>query len=282
MRKLALALCLLTTFETTATAEVIKVASWNIEHLRDGDGEGPNERRAANFYLLGEYVKRINADVFALQEIENAEALARVFDPKLYRFFLSTRNNTQRTAFVVRRGIQVARHPDVTALNTSGSLRHGVDIEITIGTNTIRLLSVHLKSGCFDGALAGSMSTNCQRLASQIPHLENWIDARAAANTPLVVMGDFNRRFDAAGDQFWPMIDDGAPAGLNLSRITQGRTSGCWGGEFPMYIDHIVYDQSVANWVVPGSFQQFIYSESADMKEELSDHCAIAVTLDIP
>jgi hypothetical protein len=95
-------------------------------------------------------------------------------------------------------------------------------------------------------------------------------------------MGDFNRRFDAPGDQFWPMIDDGAPTGLDLSRITEGLTSGCWGGEFPTYIDHLVYSQEVTNWVIPGSFQQFIYAETEDMKEELSDHCAVAITLDVP
>ena len=264
-----------------AQAEIVKIATWNIEHLRDTDGEGPNSRTAANYYLLSDYVARINADVIALQEIENEGALVRIFDPKVYRFFVSTRNSVQRTAFVVRRGIQVTRHPDFTALNTSGQLRNGIDIEITIGAQSIRLLAVHLKSGCFAGTLTGTMSQNCQRLATQIPLLEGWIDARAGQSTPLIVMGDFNRRFDAAGDHFWPDIDDGNPAGLNLSRITQGRVSGCWGGEFPMYIDHIVHDQRVANWIVPGTFQKFIYAETEDMKEELSDHCAIAVTLDI-
>ncbi|MDH3690729.1 MAG: hypothetical protein OEU36_14870 [Gammaproteobacteria bacterium] len=38
------------------------------------------------------------------------------------------------------------------------------------------------------------------------------MDARAAAGIPFIVMGDFNRRFDVPGDEFWPEIDDGKPA----------------------------------------------------------------------
>jgi hypothetical protein len=33
---------------------------------------------------------------------------------------------------------------------------------------------------------------------------------------------------------------------------------------------------------VPGSFHHFIYAESENMKEGLSDHRPIAITLDVP
>ena len=49
------------TLACPALAEVIKIATWNIEHFRDTDSEGPNSRRAANFYLLGDYTSRLNA-----------------------------------------------------------------------------------------------------------------------------------------------------------------------------------------------------------------------------
>ena len=116
-------------------------------------------------------------------------------------------------------------------------MRHGVDIEIMVNGQSIRLLSVHLKSSCFEKLLT-SEEQSCRRLASQVPILEKWIDERASNGMPFVVMGDFNRRFNKKNDDFWPEIDDGEPAGLGLIRATEGFSSECWGGKYPDYIDH--------------------------------------------
>ena len=228
----------------------------------------------------------LNADVFALQEVENERALARVFDPQLYQFFVSTRSGgfKQRTGFVVRRSIPATRYPDLNQLNTTGHLRNGVDIEIMAGQHTIRLLAVHLKSFCFEKPLPEPSTTgnHCEKLATQVPVLERWIDERAVNGTPFIVLGDFNRRFDKPQDDFWSELDDGDPKELDLSRATDGRISECWDSQYPRYIDHIVYDLQVSEWIVPGSFEQLVYTEPKSMKRLLSDHCPIAVTLDVP
>ncbi|MDE0697206.1 MAG: endonuclease/exonuclease/phosphatase family protein [Boseongicola sp.] len=268
----------------SASAETIKIASWNIEHLRASEGMGKNPRHADDFHRLRQYAALLDADIVALQEIESELALAKVFDPNLYRFYVSERNGKQRTAFAVRHTVPAERHPDLEALNTTGGLRHGVDIEIFVGKRSIRLLAVHLKAFCFKEPLPEPdiMGNACEKLASQIPKLERWIDERAAIGTPFVVLGDFNRRFDEPGDDFWSDIDDGEPNEIKLSRATEGRISECWGGEFPRYIDHIVYDLQVGRWVVSESFHQLLYTEPESMKKLLSDHCPIAVTLDVP
>ena len=270
-----------------ASADVtIKIATWNIEHLRAAQGKGKNPRYAEDYLRLKQYATVLNADILALQEIENEQALAKVFDPKLYRFFVSERKgrDKQRTAFVVRRTLLVRRYPDLDGLNTTGALRHGVDIEVETDQHRVRLLAVHLKSSCFDKPLPepSPKGSDCEKLATQIPVLEHWIDARATNHTPFIVMGDFNRRFDVPGDEFWTEIDDGDPGVLDLFRATEGKTSECWYGEYPRYIDHIIYGQRVSEWVVPGSFEQIVYAESKSMEKLLSDHCPIAVTLDIP
>ena len=268
------------TDECVAKTVSVKMATWNIEHLRDSAGEGRNPRTEADYLRLATYATLLDADVVALQEVENEAALSKVFDPTQYQFFVSDRSHSQRTAFVVRRPLAVTRHPDLQALNVTGGLRHGVDIELAVAGQSIRLLAVHLKSFCFEGGLFSSTDENCKKLATQVPVLEQWIDDRATKGTPFVVLGDFNRRFDAAGDEFWLEIDDGDPAGLDLSRATEGARSACWGGRHPRYIDHIVYDRLVAEWVVPGSFEQLVYTES-DKQDVLSDHCPIALTLDV-
>ncbi len=269
-----------------ASADTIKIATWNIENLEASPGKGRNPRNAEDFLRLKGYAALLNADVVALQEIENEQALAKIFDPDLYRFFVSERGGKakQRTAFAVRITVPVRRHPDLEEMNTTGRLRHGVDIEIMAGKTSIRFLVVHLKSFCFQKPLPEPSieGNHCEKLASQVPVLEQWIDQRAANGTPFIVLGDFNRRFDKPGDDFWSEIDDGEPNGLDLSRATEGRSSECWSGKYPRYIDHIVYDVQVGKWVVPGSFEQLVYAENESMQEFLSDHCPVAVTLDVP
>lgn len=278
--KLVLCVLLKLVLVVPAASETLKIATWNIQHLRDSAGEGPNPREEADYLRLQRYATMLEADVVAVQEVENEAALGKVFDPALYQFFVSERSHSQRTALAVRGNIPVTRRSDLEGLNVTGGLRHGVDIEIARGGRSIRLLAVHLKSFCFDRPLFSSGNKDCKKLALQVPILERWIDDRVIEGTPFVVLGDFNRRFDAKGDEFWLEIDDGQPKGMDLSRPTEGARSECWGGVHPRYIDHIVYGRMVAEWVISGSFEQLLYTES-DKKSVLSDHCPIAVTLDI-
>ena len=259
-----------------ASADTLKIAAWNIEHLRDEAGEPPSRRTADEFQRLWQHAERLDADAIAVQEVENERALARVFDPARYNFFVSNRNDKLLTGFAVRKSIVVKRHPDLTALSGGGRLRHGIDIEISAGGLSIRLLSVHLKSFCFEGSVGTPDTDHCRKLAAQVPALEQWIDARVGEGTPFAVLGDFNRRFDAPGDDFWPEIDDGDPTGLKLYRADAGRQATCNGGRYPVFIDHIVYDRLVSRLVVPGSFEELVYAGAP-----LSDHCPISVILDL-
>ncbi len=114
-----------------------------------------------------------------------------------------------------------------------------------------------------------------------MPALEAWIDARARDGTPFAVAGDFNRRFTPA-DPLWTAIDDGDPPEARLTDAARGMRSRCWGGEHPALIDHIVLSRQVSPWIIPGSVEQVVF-EDADLsrKRTLSDHCPLAVTLDI-
>ncbi len=105
---------------TGAAAHELKVATWNIEHLRDGIGEGPNPRDQADFDRLEAYAEILDADVIAFQEVENQTAAERVFDPAIYQIFISNRSHTQRTGFAVRKSIAAVQNSDLSALNVTG------------------------------------------------------------------------------------------------------------------------------------------------------------------
>ncbi len=75
------------------------------------------------------------------------------------------------------------------------------------------LMSVHLKSGCFDNS---STSSACSTLMSKIPVLESWIDDAAEGALPFIILGDFNRRFNQPGKEFWNKISDHCPVVVEL------------------------------------------------------------------
>ena len=186
----------------------LKIATWNMEWLNRSNNTGVVKRTNADYAKLAEYADLLDADIVAVQVVDGPEALQRVFDPAIYDFHMSSRNHVQRTGYAYRKTLDVTPMPDYTALDV-GSLRYGADLQVTVGGQTMRLLDVHLKSGCFTGSLTGS-SASCQKLAQQVPPLEAWIDARAAEGMPFMVLGDFNRRmFSNNNDQLWAAIDDG-------------------------------------------------------------------------
>ena len=256
----------------------LRLATWNLYWLSAEPASGMVRRSVDDYAHLQRYARQLDADVIALQEVDGAEAAARVFDPAIYAFhFTGDSRNRQKVGFAWRRTLTVEPQPDLVELAISRT-RRGADILVRLGDQSIRLLVVHLKSGCFDDPM-DSGKRACGVLNRQLPVLESWIDARAAEGVPFAVLGDFNRRF-VDGDTFWPELDDLDPAEADLTAVTRDRISRCWGGRYPVYIDHIVLSRSAGRWLLPGSFQQQLYDPAdASLRKILSDHCPVAVTL---
>jgi endonuclease/exonuclease/phosphatase family metal-dependent hydrolase len=160
-------------------------------------------------------------------------------------------------------------------------VRHGTDLTVMLGGQPLRLLSVHLKSFCHQDDLdnvSPTSNSDCGKLKRQIPILESWIEARAEEGVPLVVLGEFNRRFNIADDDMWRELDDGDP---DLTMHTEGLTSACLNFRFPEYIDHIVTDTRSTALVQPGSFDQLLFTTvDPSGQAGLSDHCPIAVVFE--
>ena len=171
------------------------------------------------------------------------------------------------------------RQPDFQALDIrgDGSLRYGTRIDLTHNGQTIQLLSVHLKSGCFENA---STSSACETLLAQVPVLEGWIDAAAEGPRPFIVLGDFNRRVTQPGDRVWADLDGGETANADLTTLTQEMPVSCRDNTFTEFIDHLVVDPRVLPWVDRTSFRQVTYRQADKaVWDRLSDHCPVVVEL---
>ncbi len=171
--------------------------------------------------------------------------------------------------------------PDVTSLDVAnGDLRTGARIDVTHGMQTIALMSVHLKSGCFDNNSSGS---SCNTLLAQVPKLEEWIDAAAKDPNPFIVLGDFNRRLTIPGDVVWTNLDDGQPANANLLAVTDNMPVSCRDNSFTSFIDHIVTDLRATAFVDRSSFRQVTFRQADQPVWDLiSDHCPVVVELWVP
>ena len=288
MTAVALVLCIVGATDVQA----LKLASWNMEHLADADGEGCRPRKPEDYLALKRHADRINADIIAVQEVENEQALARVFDPELWSFEIARNPDqetprpcagmadktiiTQRAGFAIKKLIKYSRNPDLTALDVGNAnrLRYGVDITLEAGA-PLRLLSVHLKSGCPAGAPGAG--DDCQVLFEQQKVLKKWVDERAKDAIPFILLGDFNRRLQAE-EQFWTGIDaPGDPLkdlALTVKRDTVARCQ----PSFNQFIDYIVLNPGSLALFKPDSFQEFVYEAGVP---PASDHCPIAVELNI-
>jgi endonuclease/exonuclease/phosphatase family metal-dependent hydrolase len=253
------------------------VASWNMQFL-DVPGRGPDRRSAEDYAALARYVKGLNAQVIAVQEVASLEALALVFPASEYAYHLAHAGGVQRSGFVYKKRLKALAHPDLGEL-ALGDLRAGADLSVFVGAREVRMLSLHLKAFCVQGALSRDDKA-CRKLQAQVPVLEGWIDARAREGVPFVVAGDFNRALAEPRDALFAELDDHDPSGLVLSQAGPHHTSGCGKKPKPA-VDHVLLG-GVAGFLRPSQFAELPYSEEDRLAgRKLSDHCPIRVTLSL-
>lgn len=271
----------------SSAGPTIKLASWNMEHLAEHNGSGCRPRTDADYAAMRAYVDGLGADVIAIQEVESQAAAERVFDPALYTVVIEDRVgidrsgfcrgnegltiNAQRTGFAIRKGVPFERQPDFTAVQVGNpDLRSGVDLLVRPrGGHPIRVLSVHLKSGCS----SGDRNEACPVLFEQVPVLERWIDERAAEGVRFAVLGDFNRRLGMPADTVWADWDDASPANADLALASGDQSARC-NPRYRDFIDFIVLDRR-ATAGLRG------FEEATFEGEGLSDHCAVAARLSL-
>ncbi len=263
----------------------LKVATWNLNWLTsrtDGDPALPADvhpKLPADIAALRRYAAALDADVVALQEVDGPGIAAALFPPDRYTLYFTGDQVIQRVGFAVRRGIAAHLNPDLTALDIYPDahfhLRSGADLTLELPGGKLRLLDVHLKTGCHFDPLATSQRPQCATMRQQVVVLQHWIAQRRAEGVPFVLIGDFNRVMDA---------EDGVLAALQssgpLARATEGHDSPCWGGGH--FIDHILAGGPARSWLDPASLRVLVYRETVAMRDHLSDHCPVSARLHLP
>ena len=256
----------------------------------------PPARTTADLLAMSHTAERLrdeaHADLVGLQEVDGASAAAQVFRSGWKLDCFVQRAHPQKVGFAIREGTPYRCNGDLQALDIDGSSRPGADITLYPGTpKAIRVLAVHLKSGCFDGRLDRTFAP-CTRLRQQVPVLEQWVDARVREGMPFAVLGDFNRhldkdaRYPAGPDESAPLnvfaaLDDDEPKGAHLVRGSAlGRYTGCSPDDtHRQFIDDVLVDASLADKATRRDFRQVPFL-AEDTGKQLSDHCPVVMTLE--
>lgn len=315
MKNLHFAL-LLFCFSNSALAETLIFATWNLAWQRSGplnqaqfdecteiksaEREQLEEKHPYRWECkspdqikdMKEVAEKLNADVIAVQEVESPEALQQIWPKDEYDFYVNMDSPwIQRTGFVVRKssGLKIGMLGDISQLGSAfkDHVRHGTELPLTIKGMTIKLLSVHLKSGCFDRALNSGYATKrdkasgvitCDVLKNQAPALEAWLDNSIQSGFSAIIIGDFNRRFDSPIEHetdpkvsLYAELSDGEPSGAKLFRPTDGFEAlpECQGGGSQWLIDHALMTSELRKHYVTGSLLEL----PVPMKG--SDHCPV-------
>ena len=278
--------CLVLAFAPqVGSGEELHIAAWNLEHLDDSDGAGCVGRSAADYAVLAGRIAELDADIVAFQEVENEAAAYRVFPASDWHVEVSRRPQMEEgpacwdrpqaplghlaTGFAIRHGVHYRRNGDLTTLGAGDAFqRWATDIVVTSQGRELRLLSVHLKTGCWGAGQDGDSGNaeTCATLRGQIEELKAWADARRAKAQPFVILGDFNRRLALAGDWAWRLLSpDSAPL-LLLTKDVPFRCD----PRFPAFIDHMVAGGGAEAMLAPGSFRE------EPRRDPHPDHCAMS------
>ena len=277
------------------SAQEVRVASWNIEHLAEHNGAGCVPRSTLDYEQLRDFSQLLNADIIALQEVENTAAVERIFPKSAWNIVLSDRPNSmtyrcrgndqestqQRVAVVLRKGIkyQINKSFRELGLEMEG-LRYGVVVEVFGDRDTINLMAVHLKSGCFVDDYSTSKLRACEVLGTQIETLDDWIENSIRGNKKFIVLGDFNSRLTRENSMFWNKLVEMNNRPIGIKNGMQNLT-GCH-PRYPDLIDHIILGPQTSKLQVQNSQMVHFYSSTDEQMAEddmLSDHCPISLML---
>jgi exonuclease III len=158
--------------------------------------------------------KELNSDIFALQEVSDANAVASIFPPSDWTIVSSKADISQNIAFAVKKStnIKVVSHRQIDELAQVDETGHRVrpGLELTIDTSGMRLvmLNVHLKASCRGQPISApirpgyannqrwrEIQMGCDIMRKQVPELEAWVEAQTLKKAYYMILGDWNRDF---------------------------------------------------------------------------------------
>jgi endonuclease/exonuclease/phosphatase family metal-dependent hydrolase len=262
--------------------DVVTIGSFNIEWLGDNTPDDRKPRTVDDLALCAEIVRETNADILAVQEVENEEALERLcaFLPD-YRFALISSGGKQNVGFLYKRSVQVDWVKEFDLVNVErGRTRSGALMQCVVGGDSLWALALHLKSTSrADSTLELRERSRFLRRA-QAERLRVWTDSLLSVSSPsifarnLCILGDLNDSPRSAGSSIDTLVSS-----RYLLFLTMHLHS-CVYTHLPA-IDHIIVSSSLYSRVARGGVRMVNFRvrlSDADAAR-ISDHCPVTARI---
>ncbi|MBX7082960.1 MAG: endonuclease/exonuclease/phosphatase family protein [Nannocystaceae bacterium] len=260
--------------ERHACSDALTIATWNVEHFPKS---GATEAGVVSV------VEQLGLDFVAIEEIEARAPFERVLAQlDGHSGELGRPADTRVGAIVRDQALEVV---EVTDLFTSDGDAFPRPVLLVTATwpahpelGEIDFAVVHLK--------AMTDADSERRRRSAIGKLRTWIDARrAAGDTHLVVLGDFNDEIDDVGahDVFAPLLDDPAAGMVALTQTLADE------GEYSFVpyqrlIDHVLVSEELLGVIDVAQVRALDLERTwnGDYLRDISDHRPVVATLSVP
>ncbi len=292
-------------FEATPRSRTFEVVTWNLEFFgydgpigTDPDA-GPNdeELQIANAVTV---LRRLDADLYGLQEIVSTAALRRVVDslnvgrPGTFRGFVAPIRQIAAGEDPAERGQKTAyiyRDATVDSVSTAFTTTSGwafccgsggggrypyaftFDARIEGATRRITAIVIHAKAGA-------SVSDYDQRTAD-FAGLKAWMDARP--NDAIVLLGDYNDDVDVSivggrASTYAPLVNESAAYRVVTKSLSDRRFQSTGGGQV---IDHIAVTNELFAQHLAGTERVENPSYVGSYTSTTSDHYPVWTRFDL-
>ncbi|WP_205502900.1 T9SS-dependent choice-of-anchor J family protein [Rufibacter psychrotolerans] len=242
------------------------VVTWNIEWFGSAaNGPGNEELQKAN---VKKVIEALDADVYAFQEISNAEAFnsLKALLPAYDGFMSSYSSNTQEVAFFFKKATvsEVKRQyllKGVSGINNfwaSGRYPYLLEVDATVNgtTKRLHLINIHAKandSGTPEEALAAY-----NRRQDDVRVLKDSLDAHFPSAS-IIMLGDYNDDVDVTvaditsttASTYQAFAQDGARYTFATLPLSQAGLRSYVARE--NVIDHIMYSNELADFYIANS-----------------------------
>lgn len=271
--------CQSTKFGVEFSPETLTICTFNIEWL--GDGIQDNKERATwDYKNIAKVLSIANADIIALQEVENSKAILKVLEYlDGYKYFVAEGSGKQNLAILYNNNIELKVVDIYKPLIVEESrTRPGLLIYAKKGNFDFYLMNVHLKSTSSYDNTEELRQKSYELRQQQAMVLNQFLDSILThqADKDIFFVGDMNDNPNRKNSNIKFFADD--PKVLFLTTFLRSCKNPNWDN-----IDHIAITRNIEQRFIKSSIRQVNLFElfKQTQAQQISDHCPVVVSFDV-
>lgn len=271
--------CQSTKFGVEFSPEVLSICTFNTEWL--GDGIQDNKERATwDYKNIAKVISITNADIIALQEVENEKAIRKVLDYlDGYKFFVAEGYGKQNLAILYNQNIEL-KVVDIfkPLIVEENRTRPGLLVYAKKGNFDFYLMNVHLKSTSSYDNTEELRQKSYELRQQQAMVLNQFLDSMLTNQNDrdIFFVGDMNDNPNRKNSNIKFFADD--PKVLFLTSYLRSCKNPNWDN-----IDHIAITPNIEPRLIKSSIRQVNLYElfKQTQAQQVSDHCPVVISFDV-